>query len=347
MWAPQKNHAMDATRVQRVLNWQPSPPDARDFKIQRTAAATTSRAATPARVDLAESCTSIKDQGSIGACTAFATVGALEYLLRKSGHNMAQDVFSERFTYYATRVNVAHWPPEDSGAYIRDAIKSAVQYGTCLEGTFPYNGDFSAAPPSSAYSEAKKHTGVKYATYDAAPTLATLATMKQAMANGYPIVGGFTCYSNIWNAVGGVIPLPNGQPIGGHAILLVGYDDAKQQLKFKNSWSARWGDGGYGYLPYQYFLGGNMSDLWTIFTAQDSGTLVDIEVVDPRVEPDARQAEVGGVLREVADNLDKAMVPNRRDAYQYFQGLLAQHPNNPGLRRLIQGLCVYITNYPR
>ena len=38
-----------------------------------------------------------------------------------------------------------------------------------------------------------------------------------------------------------------------HAIFLEGYDDDAQMFKFWNNWGSRWGDSGYGYLPYQYF----------------------------------------------------------------------------------------------
>ena len=47
-----------------------------------------------------------------------------------------------------------------------------------------------------------------------------------------------------------------------HAILAVGYDDAKQQVCFRNSWNTTWGDKGYGYLPYSYFKGGLVHDAW-------------------------------------------------------------------------------------
>ena len=54
----------------------------------------------------------------------------------------------------------------------------------------------------------------------------------------------------------GVIPVPkpsSEQLLGGHAILAVGYDDAKKAIIFKNSWNTTWGDHGYGYFPYGYF----------------------------------------------------------------------------------------------
>lgn len=38
----------------------------------------------------------------------------------------------------------------------------------------------------------------------------------------------------------------------GHAIILVGYDDTKKEFKFKNSWGTDWGYKGYGRLSYDY-----------------------------------------------------------------------------------------------
>ncbi len=41
--------------------------------------------------------------------------------------------------------------------------------------------------------------------------------------------------------------------LGGHCILLVGYDDGTQRVIFRNSWGL-WGNQGYGTLPYAYLL---------------------------------------------------------------------------------------------
>jgi C1A family cysteine protease len=53
--------------------------------------------------------------------------------------------------------------------------------------------------------------------------------------------------------------------LGGHAILLVGFDDKTMVFKFQNSWSSSWGDRGNGYLPYNYVLSSSLTyDLCTI-----------------------------------------------------------------------------------
>jgi C1A family cysteine protease len=56
--------------------------------------------------------------------------------------------------------------------------------------------------------------------------------------------------------------------IGGHAVLAVGYDDAKQVLIVRNSWGPAWGYQGYFYMPYAYTAlktGGQplVSEWWT------------------------------------------------------------------------------------
>jgi hypothetical protein len=87
--------------MNRNLKLYPSPPDSRDYTIKITATKT------PApTVDLSAKCTTIKDKGSIGACTAFAGVSIMEYIEKKYNDNKTEDIFSERFTYYTTRVNV-------------------------------------------------------------------------------------------------------------------------------------------------------------------------------------------------------------------------------------------------
>ncbi|MEK2690768.1 C1 family peptidase [Bdellovibrio sp. GT3] len=39
---------------------------------------------------------------------------------------------------------------------------------------------------------------------------------------------------------------------GGHAILLVGYDDQRRLFMFKNSWGPKWGNQGYGYVTFDH-----------------------------------------------------------------------------------------------
>ena len=266
------------------LNLKPSPPDLRDFRLTLLP-----QKPLPSSVDLSSKMTSVKDQGSVGSCTAFAAVSMYEHLYRGATSDTTQDVFSEKFLYYVTRVRVAGWDAkEDSGAYLRDTLSALVKHGVCKEPQFPYlkpgqtSSSFEEVPPTSAYTEALKFQALTYQHIPEGTNGPTrqqaLTTLKTLLSDGYTFIGGFICYDNLFSATQGVVPLPQGTSkiIGGHAVCFVGYDDAKQQFKFKNSWGLGWGDRGYGYLPYQYLLSGDLFDLWSITTAENNNLSISI-----------------------------------------------------------------------
>jgi len=50
------------------------------------------------------------------------------------------------------------------------------------------------------------------------------------------------------------------QMVWKHGILFTGYNDETQQLEFVNSWGAKWGDVGFGYMPYSYVTKGYLAN---------------------------------------------------------------------------------------
>lgn len=88
-----------------------------------------------------------------------------------------------------------------------------------------------------------------------------IADFRTALSKNQPIYIGIPVEQAFLNAPGGYIPMPalssSFRPIGGHAISIVGHGPYKSgstqnYFKFINSWSATWGDHGYGYLPEAY-----------------------------------------------------------------------------------------------
>lgn len=311
------------------LNFIPSPIDDRDYVLSITSPSSTllstllsTPLTTPSLIDLSPGCTSVKNQGSVGSCTAHAGVALLEYNYRRftsgtgsgtgSGSSLSNDdIFSERFTYYTTRVNVAGWSAkEDSGAYLRDTLKSLTQYGACRESSFPYMSEgkckYDETPSQQSYQEALRYQALTYLSIPLGNTLSTkmktLDTLKEVLRNGYPFMGGFICYSNLYSGVKGNIPLPStgSTIIGGHAVCFVGYDDSKQVFKFKNSWGSSWGDKGYGYLPYKYLLNGELFDLWTIYTQEDDNKV--LGVIKPKTSAEILQSALSEGLVKIGNN---------------------------------------------
>ena len=90
--------------------------------------------------------------------------------------------------------------------------------------------------------------------------------VKQALALGFPVPFGATLYP-AFEDVGsdGKVPMPEGTSIGGHAMLIVGYDLLKQVYIVRNSWGTDWGDKGYCYFPCGYLENPNLADdFWVI-----------------------------------------------------------------------------------
>jgi C1A family cysteine protease len=154
---------------------------------------------------------------------------------------------------------------EDSGAAIRDGVKSLVNQGVCTEKKWPYViARFSAKPPAACYREGLKHQITSY------HRIVTLQEMRMCLAEGYPFVFGFTAYESFESpavAKTGALNLPklDERAMGGHAVMAAGYDDSTGRFLVRNSWGAAWGMKGCFTMPYAYLDNRNLSDdFWTI-----------------------------------------------------------------------------------
>ena len=118
----------------RRLGWVPDIPDHRDFAY---AAPTPVLKALPAQFDLRNRCPkTVYDQGYLGSCTANAIAGAIEFDQIKQGQQQATP--SRLFIYYNERA-MEHSIQFDSGAQLRDGIKSVAKLGACPETIWPYD----------------------------------------------------------------------------------------------------------------------------------------------------------------------------------------------------------------
>jgi C1A family cysteine protease len=243
----------------RSYGWQPDLPDYRDI---RYGAVYRVPAKLPAKVDLRPLCPAVEDQGELGSCTAHAITGALEVLEIKDNLPVVQ--FSRLFVYYNERA-IEHSIAQDSGAMIRDGIKSLVKQGCCTETKWPYViSKFKSKPTPACFKEGLDHQVVSYQRID------TLDQMRACLAEGFPFVFGFTVYEGFESqavAKSGKLnlPKPSERSVGGHAVLAVGYDDKQKRIMVRNSWGPAWGMKGYFTMPYAYAASRDLADdFWTI-----------------------------------------------------------------------------------
>ena len=172
-------------KIQRY-GWVPDLPDLRDQLYSAPVAAL--QAMLPA-MDLTSQCPPVYDQGQLGSCTANAIGAAFEFELLKQ--KLTDFMPARLFIYYNERA-MEGTVGSDSGAQIRDGIKSVAQQGVCPETMLPYAiAKFKTKPSNACYAEGLKHKITLYQRL-----VPTLNQLKGCIASGYPFVFGFTVYNS-------------------------------------------------------------------------------------------------------------------------------------------------------
>ena len=204
-------------------------------------------------VDLSGLTSSIKDQASFGACTAFASIAIAEFkeLLLQRAKATGPEVFDVS---------------QDGGSSLSTSMLAFGQYGVVPETAWPYDPAFMYRTPSpQVYATGAQHKVTQ------SMQLNCLNDMLHCLSSGFPFVGGLSLFDSFMSdavASTGTVPLPdlNTESFqGGHALSFFGYDTAKQVFIGRNSWGMTWGNKGYFTIPFAYLANPQLaSDFHTI-----------------------------------------------------------------------------------
>ena len=141
---------------------------------------------------------------------------------------------------------------QDDGSRPLDAMALIQSKGAATLATMPYNPrDYRTQPSTEAIEEARVFLGGQTKRID------SVKQYKAALAHRVPFVLGIPVYPSI-KTLSGDHPVYNdlsGAREGGHAVVVVGYDDDRYGGAFKvlNSWGYGWGDRGFFWIPYDTF----------------------------------------------------------------------------------------------
>lgn len=218
-------------------------------------------------VDHTDQQTPIRNQAGRGTCVAHAAVAALEALYNRAG--VSRDI-SENHAYNVFMAKQGSTCMADPGLPTWKAAQYLTSDRVCLESESAYvnsrSSECSVVP--EACSSHKRYGHFETATYFSPEfggtgymVVTNTSFLESLLAAGYDVVLGVHVAGNDWEdgtAETGLVDVqitPGGSPApayGGHAMLLVGYDQAGNTFKFKNSWGSATGHAGYFHLTYEY-----------------------------------------------------------------------------------------------
>ena len=235
------------------------------------------------KYDLTQWCSSIRDQGKLDSSSAHANIAMIEFLYKKrfGKYIPMSAMFSLKVAINLERRNSE--PHGDIGSSPSAGVAAGRLFGAVPEEFWPYiQENFDKEPPAFCYALAQNFKSYDYLRldYGGVSKSSLLRSIKMAIADGVLVTFGFAMYPSIdQSATDGKIPCPcQGEKIRrGHAVNAVGWDDnmkirnlnceevTEGAIRIRNSWGVGWGDKGYGWLPYDYFLHGMTEHCWALY----------------------------------------------------------------------------------
>ncbi|MHB9094885.1 MAG: C1 family peptidase [Eubacteriales bacterium] len=180
--------------------------------------------------------------------------------VRNGNQRVDTHVFSPTFIY--NQINNG----EDNGAYLEDAGNLLQVKGAATLANFPYvAGDYFTVPSGEVIQKAAPHKikewKVLFTAYDSSDFI--IQKTKEYLNTGDLLVAGSQAGVNFLYPEslqdGTSIILTDDYVIGGHAYVIVGYDDnmftpeGTGAFKVLSSWGEGWGNRGFSYITYQAF----------------------------------------------------------------------------------------------
>ncbi len=198
-------------------------------------------------------------QGAEGSCVSWATTYTTcsfyqnTSFTNTNGSLNYATVFSPEYVYNQTKLS----SDCEQGSYFvtsngkLGALDLLVQQGVCKWKDMPYTDAGCATQPNN--SQKSLALAYKFAKYEQVSGFSTLEIKKLLLTKTPLIIGvnvddGFENANKtyIWNK-------QIGKNLGGHALVIIGYDDAKNAFRIQNSWGNSWADSGYSWLDYNYY----------------------------------------------------------------------------------------------
>jgi C1A family cysteine protease len=204
------------------------------------------RGTVPERADLASKLPAVRSQAGTSTCVSWAaTYAAASFALRARGMGSAL-LLSPSFTY--NQASRDQWC--DRGTSISATLNLLRDVGALPIEEFAFDAGWCGRQPTTAELERAKRFRIKsWAAFDAT----ALDKVKQQLARGVPVIFGTHWTRKLGGLRGDAVLEEDDTPGEGHAMVAVGYDDAKRAFLIQNSFGQSWGNKGYGWFGYDFW----------------------------------------------------------------------------------------------
>ncbi len=189
----------------------------------------------------------VGDQKRQGSCIGFsAGYTVMSYYINRSNGGSYSNNFlgSPKFLYNLCKLSGC-----DRGSTYPRAMAILKTKGICSWSDMPYTDYECSQIPSAAQNSAALRYRIRSWSY---LSISDIDKMKRLLYSGYPLMIGIRVYTNFYQYRTGVYNSLSGTDNGGHAVAIIGYDDARQAFRIQNSWGTAWGESGYMWVGYNF-----------------------------------------------------------------------------------------------
>ena len=209
-------------------------------------------------VDTRQFCGSVNDQTTEGCCTGEGGTEACEWIVRKYYPHLGPLKFSPQFTY-VEELKAQGSFPQDVGSDGTTLCNVLISAGCCELSVWPFVAGQIVEPSAEQLANAATHkiVGAYHGLVGSDTAISVLAD-----PTPWPVLVGFTVYESFESQeveeTGVYKPQPGESVLGGHEVLMVGYDigasptirpkNCPPAALIQNSWGEDWGLKGFFWM---------------------------------------------------------------------------------------------------